>query len=866
SVGDTAFVGPVANYNSSHNVLMDNPLEYEPYLINGELRMVLWAHDYAGLYAKLKTPVDLSEENTYVAITLKGAVEDKFTILPLGTEGQYDAFGASIAPMNVIEGENGYVTYVFKIAKTDKTLDGLRITPIGDTKFKVTVDGQEKTVPTAKATEIMISNIQIGDADAMEDAHYFDGTLMSERVGEDENTLFFFDRKDGEKQITQVGTAGMQYAYTEEKACEGENGSLKVSFPNTASQNTLYYDIMEYPYTGNDYVVFYVYNDTNTDFISLLFNYENGVRLAKGEWTMIVRSVSEIADCHLRFMGQNYVEVYGIPTASQTAATLSGNVYISKAKVYTANEVQALTGISSTEEWSVGETTFVGAPSKYNGDPNSLMDNPLEYEPYLINGELRMVLWAHDYAGLYAKLKTPVDLSVETTYVAITLKGAVEDKFTILPLGTEGEYDAFGASIAPMNVIEGENGYVTYVFKIAKIAKTLGGLRITPIGDTKFKVTVDGQEKNVPTAKATEIMISNVVIGDTDVMVEKNYFEGVLTLDRVGDDANTLLFFDRMQGEEQVSSVDKGMQYAFSADKAFGKEKGSLKVTLAGTSAHNTMRYDIMEYDYQEGDYAVFYVYNDASSDFVQLMFDYYNSVFLEKGKWTMVVRPMSVVAEKYFRFFSMNNTDGNGAPASWTGATATGCLYVSKVKVYSASEIENLTKVTGDWTIGNTTFSGPVKAYNDSISNITYAGYLEDDLQYAPYTFNGALYMTVWEYAYAGFYATLKTAVDVSTEKQYISITAKGVNADTFTILPLGANGEYDAFTSALKPVKTIAGEGGYATYIFEVPQTAGRTVNALRVTPFGNTKGSWAGRGISISDVMIGNANLMQEKGYTI
>ena len=81
---------------------------------------------------------------------------------------------------------------------------------------------------------------------------------------------------------------------------------------------------------------------------------------------------------------------------------------------------------------------------------------------------------------------------------------------------------------------------------------------------------------------------------------------------------------------------------------------------------------------------------------------------------------------------------------------------------------------------------------------------------------------------------------------------------------MPLGANGEYDAFTSALKPVKTIAGENDYVTYVFEVPVTAGKTICGLRVTPMGSTSGSWKAVNISISDVVIGGEAVMLEKGY--
>ena len=390
------------------------------------------------------------------------------------------------------------------------------------------------TYLTANKGGIQIAGYDNGRGVAPEGELYFsavttldyDREFNSMRTGGDENTLLFFDREAGDAQISNVGTAGTTYGYTAEKAYGGESGSLKVSFPGTAAQNTVGYSFYGYPFKANDYVVFYIYNDTTCDFLSLLFGYENGVRLAKGEWTMVVRPASEIADKYWRFMGQQYVSANGVEKASQTQTNVSGSIYVSKAKVYAADKIVALTGASATTEWTVGETTFVGAPSKYNGEANNLMNNLLEYDPYVINGEVRMTVWGStagsgDYAGFYAKLKTAYDVSTANGYVAVTLKGAITEKFTILPMDERGEWGAYTGALKPIATVAGEDGYATCVFEVpATAGKTISGLRITPVGGTRTKGT---NGNYVPTAEAFEVRISDILIGDEAAMIAKGY-------------------------------------------------------------------------------------------------------------------------------------------------------------------------------------------------------------------------------------------------------------------------------------------------------------------------------------------------------
>ena len=340
--------------------------------------------------------------------------------------------------------------------------------------------------------------------------------IASLRTGDDENTLFFFDRAEGVRQLSERGPAGISAEHSVEMKKTGENGATKLTFPGTEAHNWINYDLCGYEYAEDDYAVFYIYNNANTDFISLLFGYSNGVILRKGEWTMVARKVSELNGNYFRFYGQNFVATNGNSEASNTGAELAGSVYISEAKVYPASAVQNLTKQEKNSIWSVGNTQFKGSVSSYYGDvtgnglATGLINNAMERDAYLVNGEFRSALWAHSYAGFYATLAQSVDMSTEDMYVAITIKGAIEGKFSIHAMGASGEYDTLYGTLSSSNHIAGAEGYVTYLFCLPKKAdKTLNGLRITPCGSTEGS------------CGSREIRISDIFIGNAAAMNEK---------------------------------------------------------------------------------------------------------------------------------------------------------------------------------------------------------------------------------------------------------------------------------------------------------------------------------------------------------
>ena len=346
----------------------------------------------------------------------------------------------------------------------------------------------------------------------------------------EENTLLFLDRTDGVKQVAKRNKA-FELHYTDKKAYGDEVGSLQIDFPGNLNDLGVYFDVKNFVYSATDYAVFYVYNGASAECINMYFSGADAMRLNKDEWTMVVRPASYFATT------DNYLQFKGIEKKSNAYYggvandAITGSVYVSKVKVYSAQEVFALAGAS---EWSIGDTTFT-AISEYNSTPKMQYTNSasndgthneitsvLEYKAYMVNGEFRQVLWRHSYAGFYARMNATVDLSNEDNYVAITIKGAVADKFSIHAMGTGDEYDTIYGTLKPTKSIVEKDGFVTYIFTLAKNDKELNAFRVTPCGDTRFTSGTSATGTN-GTFDSHEIRISNITIGNAAKMAELGY-------------------------------------------------------------------------------------------------------------------------------------------------------------------------------------------------------------------------------------------------------------------------------------------------------------------------------------------------------
>ncbi len=515
--------------------------------------------------------------------------------------------------------------------------------------------------------------------------------VVASRVGEDANTLLFFDREFGAKQVT--GATGNSYGFVTDKKYGNEEGSLRITFPNTGDHNTAELDFKGYEFGENDYIEFYVYNDTTTPTLSLMFGYSNSTQLIQGEWTRVVGSASWITT-------NKYFRFYGQAANFGSGTNVDGSVYISKVKVYSGFEdLSAATG-----DWTIGETTFTGAAVTRNGAPAS----ELQQAPYLVGGALEMKLWQHSYAGFEATFATAIDATSEDKYVSFTVKGADANLFTVVEFDTAGTAKT-GATKACVTRTE-ENGFTTYVFRIAK-GLTIGKFRVTPLGDTS------------ETTGCSEIVISNVTVG------------GYTSL-RTGEDANTVFFTDSQLGAtlQQVytKTSNNVASSGYTTEMAYGNERGSFKAAgiKHGTVAYHNLTWTDADKNFLgDDDYVVFYIYSTSSTRWVfSLNYDWTNTGWeIMPNAWNRII-----ISGKAFKAGTWTHIH----PAGQSADGKTFDVYMSKVVRYSAEDVQRLENkgTTDTWTLGSTTFVGAPNISNGSTATNYLAGvehkkaYIVDD------------------------------------------------------------------------------------------------------------------------------------------
>ncbi len=576
----------------------------------------------------------------------------------------------------------------FEANRTGTTGASLDIT--AEANAVVTKLGKGYTLNTEKS--VLTGTIAAGGTTELKIVVNFDEVVVS-RVGEDANTLFFFDRELGAKQVT--GATGNSYGFVTDKKYGNEEGSLRITFPNTEAHNTANLDFKGYEFGEDDYIEFYVYNDTTTPTLSLMFGYSNSTQLIQGEWTRVVGSASWITGA-----GLNYFRFYGQAANFGSGTNVDGSVYISKVKVYSGFEdLSAATG-----DWTIGETTFTGAAVTRNGAPAS----ELQQAPYLVGGALEMKLWQHSYAGFEATFATAIDATSEDKYVSFTVKGADANLFTVVEFDTAGTAKT-GATKACVTRTE-ENGFTTYVFRIAK-GLTIGKFRVTPLGDTS------------ETTGCSEIVISNVTVG------------GYTSL-RTGEDANTVFFTDSQLGAtlQQVytKTSNNVASSGYTTEMAYGNERGSFKAAgiKHGTVAYHNLTWTDADKNFLgDDDYVVFYIYSTSSTRWVfSLNYDWTNTGWeIMPNAWNRII-----ISGKAFKAGTWTHIH----PAGQSADGKTFDVYMSKVVRYSAEDVQRLENkgTTDTWTLGSTTFVGAPNISNGSTATNYLAGvehkkaYIVDD------------------------------------------------------------------------------------------------------------------------------------------
>ena len=330
------------------------------------------------------------------------------------------------------------------------------------------------------------------------------------RVGEESNTLYFFDRQIG---LKQVKASDAEFAIDTEFKYGDEQASLSIT-PKTASGTLdINWEHLGYQFNNGDYVVFYAYNDTDVDFIDLSLSYFHRQRLHKGQWNMVIWKASDVIENNWSWLiGYKYPEQEFI---GANGHEYSGTIYLSKAKVYSSAQVKDLTAVDSDYEYTIGESTFIGQADMVNGtfNPNSAAFNDDTFrKPFLVNGLLRWQIvpkTTHTYSMPYVGFTFKEENEItDDAYLYVTFKGGVEGKVTA-QLFNNSLFTAAGhyTTVKGELVETLDDGFAVYKFKLKPAANDVGALNRA----TEFRAFRLGVNEIAPPILG-EVIVSNVKV------------------------------------------------------------------------------------------------------------------------------------------------------------------------------------------------------------------------------------------------------------------------------------------------------------------------------------------------------------------
>ena len=177
--------------------------------------------------------------------------------------------------------------------------------------------------------------------------------------------------------------------------------------------------------------MFYVYNDTDYDVLDISLGIAHRQRAHKGVWTTVIWKAEDLVSTGnwSWFISREYSDVdYGAMSYYPT----NGTVYVSKAKVYSKDQVFDTTTVADDFEYTIGETTFIGKGLVGNGGYMSTdggFNDSSFSNPYYVNGELRFFARPSSNNEEFKPLfggQFKETYKVDGCYVYVTIKGAVE--------------------------------------------------------------------------------------------------------------------------------------------------------------------------------------------------------------------------------------------------------------------------------------------------------------------------------------------------------------------------------------------------------------------------------------------------------
>ena len=201
-----------------------------------------------------------------------------------------------------------------------------------------------------------------------------------------------------------------------------------------------------------------------------------------------------------------------------SASDLSGNLYFSKAKVYSADKVADLKEVEDTFEYAVGNTTLIGKAGTaymdgdYNGDPKAFND-VFYYNPHYVNGVLAYHI--HDKKEPSNPQKVFTEPKIELTlkdsyaiancYVYITVKGAVEGQVWMQAFSTIGHFATPTGQLIQTNA----DGSQVYKFNIAQYVTNTNG---KAINFKSFRLCV---RENIAYPVNAQVVISDITVANS---------------------------------------------------------------------------------------------------------------------------------------------------------------------------------------------------------------------------------------------------------------------------------------------------------------------------------------------------------------
>lgn len=342
--------------------------------------------------------------------------------------------------------------------------------------------------------------------------------MAEARTGEDENTLYFFDRELGLRQ-SSVKDSNMQVSLSENVKVNSETAT-EVSFNNVQDATSILSVIScDYEFNEGDYVAFYAMADVQgADYVSIRLNapyvdtndnnklkdyFVYGTYLHNKKTSLVLLPADKISgEIQLKFIAEIDSETLGgSKYSANTTTNMKGAVYLTKAKVYSASEVKDLATASDTYEFNIGSTTCVGKINalttnganqwgEYNYD-TKVYASPWDTSYFQVNDTLRF--YARSMRREEGKLVSP-----QNTCIGIELKDAIPansgKKIYITASGfvnrddENGVYGTYlqvfagretGHKSSPRGtIVEEKDGLITWCFDVSAVASELKYFRL----------------------------------------------------------------------------------------------------------------------------------------------------------------------------------------------------------------------------------------------------------------------------------------------------------------------------------------------------------------------------------------------------